>query len=82
MIRLICILCVFVLFSSCQTEAPKVRLNKDEKKYIDSIFSQRVPMIDTLMDSLCVQKRENNYQLLKDSLIEIRMQEIEAIRSQ
>lgn len=82
MIRIICIVFIFVLFSSCTTEAPKVRLSKEEKKHIDSVFSQRIPKIDTLMDSLCVVKRDKNYQLLKDSLIDIRMQEIEAIRNQ
>ncbi len=80
MIKHICILILSTLLLSCTADAPKVRLNKEERKYIDSLFSARVPEIDTLMDSLCVVRRENDYQRLKDSLIDIRMKEIEAIR--
>jgi hypothetical protein len=82
MIRIVCILILGTLLFSCTTEAPKVRLNKEEKKYIDSVFTNQIPQIDTMMDSICTERRNKYYQNLKDSLIEVRIQEIEAIRNQ
>ncbi len=78
--RLLTILFVMSFLFSCKTEAPKVRLNKEERKYIDSIFSQRIPDLDTMLDSICLANRTDHYQSIKDSLISVRIKEIEAIR--
>lgn len=79
--KLILLLLVIGLVS-CTADAPKTKLSRAERGIIDSLYSQELPALDTLMDSICVVRRERDYQRLKDSIIDIRLKEIEAIRKQ
>lgn len=79
--RIFIIICTLFLVASCSTEAPKLKLNKEERTYIDSMYSQQIPVLDSIMDSICIDIRIRDYQRIKDSLIDIRIKEIEAIRN-
>jgi PBP1b-binding outer membrane lipoprotein LpoB len=79
--RIVILICSLLFIASCSTEAPKLKLNKDERTFIDSMYSQQIPVLDSLMDSICLDFRKRDYQRIKDSLIDIRIKEIEAIKN-
>lgn len=64
---------------SCEQEVPKIKLNRDEKKLVDSLYKKDIMMISKEMDSLCDLYNKKNYQQFKDSIIAIRLSEIEEI---
>jgi hypothetical protein len=70
---------VFILASSCETETPKLKLSRSERTHVDSIYRQAIPAINKEMDSICVAYRSRQYQKKKDSIIAIRLSEIEQI---
>jgi len=79
--KLLLIILAAGLFS-CTAEAPKTKLNRTERGIIDSLYSNQIPELDSIMDSICVVRRDRDFQRLKDSIIAIRLKEIEAIRKQ
>lgn len=77
---LLSILIIIALFlASCKTEAPKLKLSRNEKSIIDSLYKYQIPALDSEIDSICSDKRVTKYQTLKDSIIAIRLKEIELI---
>lgn len=77
------IFCIFLFSSiilfSCSSEPVKVKLSPSEKNLIDSLYKDRIIGISSELDSLCIIYREENFQRIKDSVIAIRLQEIEQI---
>lgn len=68
-----------LVFASCKTEAPKLKLSRNEKSIIDSLYKYQIPALDSEIDSLCLSNRAIKYQPLKDSIIAVRLSEIEQI---
>ncbi len=64
------------LLSSC-FEEPEVRLLQSDKELVDSLYSETIDSLKTVVDSLCLQKRELMYSALVDSFKQVRLAEIE-----
>lgn len=62
---------------SCDTKAPKIKLNRSERNLVDSMYKDAIPLVDSLLDLQCIEFRKNQYQVIKDSIIAIRLSEIE-----
>jgi len=43
------------------------------------LYKYQIPALDSEIDSLCKNNRATKYQVLKDSIIDIRLKEIEMI---
>lgn len=70
------ILFLFTL-CSCNTKAPKIKLNRSERNQVDSLYKERIPAIDSLITERCESFEKKKYQSIKDSIIQIRLAEIE-----
>lgn len=68
-----------ILIISCETETPKLKLSRAERTLVDSIYRESIPRINKEMDSICLAYRSRQYQRQKDSIIAIRLSEIEQI---
>lgn len=66
------------MFSSC-LEEPKIKLLQSDNEYIDSIFSNSIDSLRTVLDSLCIKERDKIFLTLIDSITEQRLEDIETI---
>jgi len=71
--------CCFLVFQSCNSKAPKIKLNRTERNLVDSLYKESIPEIDSILDANCKNFRKEKYQQIKDSIISIRLSEIEQI---
>lgn len=62
---------------SCEKETPKQKLSRGEKVLIDSLYKDKIIVLRPELDSLCDLRETENYQRIKDSIISIRLAEIE-----
>jgi len=68
---------ILFVFSACNTKAPKIKLNRTERNLVDSLYKERIPEIDSTISKNCQAFKKSNYQSIKDSIIQIRLAEIE-----
>lgn len=66
------------MFSSC-LEEPKIKLLQSDNEYIDSIFSNSIDSLRTLIDSVCQKERDKYFLTIVDSITEKTLEDIETI---
>ena len=64
---------------SCGQEPVIIDLNREERSVVDSLYKEEISLIAPKLDSLCEIHKKKRYQQIKDSLIEIRLEEIESL---
>lgn len=79
--RVLILIFSIAILGSCTAEAPKLKLNRNERAYVDSLYSREIPVLDSILEEQCKMINDRDYQRLKDSIIQIRLKEIEAIRN-
>ena len=67
-----------MMMSSC-TKQERNRLNQRELAVVDSLYSQRLPELRIKSDSVCKSLRDSIFLTAVDSLLEIRLAEIEVL---
>lgn len=77
--RLLLLFITIIFLGSCERETPKIKMNRTEKKIVDSLYKEGITVLAKEMDSICVAYKNKNYQQIKDSIIAIRLSEIEEI---
>lgn len=83
MIRIVSIIILVVTFGlSCTKSPTKYELSRAERQVVDSTFRVRRNLIKEEIDSICTMERKKNAQHLKDSLIKVRLEEIENVMNQ
>jgi hypothetical protein len=73
----ICLLVSILLFSCTKQE--RTRLNQRELAAVDSLYSQQLPSLRIQSDSICKSIRDSIFLVAVDSLLEIRLSEIELL---
>jgi hypothetical protein len=71
---------IFLFFISCDKK-PRVILNT-ERYLVDSAYLERVDSIKLLIDSICAEMKEREYEVILDSIIQQRIAEIEKLHNQ
>lgn len=82
MLRFLSLCFVVLSVFSCSEAPTKYELSRSERKVVDSTFRVRMNTIKSEMDSLCTSERTQNKQHIKDSLIKVRLEEIENVMNQ
>lgn len=79
--KLVIILSCFIVgfAPSCTSKTPKLKLSRAEKVRVDSLYKLQVPDLDSIIELQCKNDKTNNYQKMKDSIISIRLEEIQDI---
>jgi hypothetical protein len=73
---------ISLVFIQCEDTTVHYTLNRQEKKLVDSLFKSQLKELQLEADSICKVEKNKLYQTVKDSLIEIRLSEIEEILPQ
>jgi len=66
------------MFSSC-LEEPEIKLLQSDNEYIDSIFSNSIDSLRTVIDSVCQKERDKYFLTIVDSITEKTLEDIETI---
>jgi hypothetical protein len=67
-----------IMISSC-TKQERTRLNQRELTTVDSLYSQQLPGLRIKADSICKSLKDSIFYTAVDSLLEIRLAEIELL---
>ncbi|MEL6864419.1 MAG: hypothetical protein AAFP19_08375 [Bacteroidota bacterium] len=74
---------LFVLFSvimgACEPNPNDIIAAN--RRHIDTLVKREIKLLDKELDSLCILETKNQLQALVDSIMEVRLREIRAIRS-
>lgn len=72
--------CIFMIaLFSCKQKAPKVNLSRNELAKVDSMFKYSLDSIRNHSDSMCLVWKDKNLRTIKDSIIAVRLAEIDQI---
>ena len=77
--ELIALSFLLFLFSSCGPEPLNLDLSRDDRKVVDSLYKEQISDLGPSLDSMCNAYKKERYQQMKDSLIELRLEEIESL---
>lgn len=67
------------IFISCETEGPRTKLNSEEIKMVDSLYSKGLKEARKEADYICQELRDSLYQEYIDSILELRLIEVDQI---
>ncbi len=71
----IILLCVFTIsFFSCEID-PNMK-KKERMKYIEKVVKDQTKFLETELDSLCDLNKKENFNILVDSIIDVRLADI------
>ncbi len=74
------IIFISLLFiSGCLSDETTPQLTPDQKKYVDSVFNSHVRLIRKQSDLACDSLREELFQNYVDSIMELRLIEVDQI---
>lgn len=82
MLRILSFFILITIGFSCTKAPTKYELSRSERKVVDSTFRVRMNIIKAEVDSLCALEQKQNRQHIKDSLVKIRLEEIENVMNQ
>lgn len=68
-----------LLFMGCLSDDTKPKLTSDQKRYVDSVFNSNVRLIRKKSDMACDSIRDLLYQEYVDSIMELRLIEVDQI---
>jgi len=76
-IKLFCVLILGISVQACTK--PKVQLNGNHRKMIDTLYLKQRKILLVELDSLCALDFDQKVALAKDSIMDKRIKEIEAL---
>lgn len=77
-IKGIVVLSIFLILTSCKHEE-RTKLNRRELTLLDSLYNLELPALRIKSDSICKEIKDSIFALAVDSLLEIRLAEIELL---
>lgn len=72
------VLSIFLILASCEHEK-RTKLNRRELTLLDSLYNLELPALRIKSDSICREIKDSIFALAVDSLLEIRLAEIELL---
>jgi hypothetical protein len=68
-----------ILFTGCLSDDTPPQLTSDQKRYVDSVFNSNVRLFRKQSDLACDSLREKLYPQYVDSIMELRLIEVDQI---